>query len=208
MAHQKHIDFTAKTALQGALVTLRPVSAADVSVLHASMSDQEVSHLTGSIHSWAEASRSPWTVAQLEEVYSRWAVADDRIVWVIVDRASGQIVGESVISDLDPGNRSCSFRIWISGARGRGLGTEATRLSVQHAFDLGVNRVELEVYAFNPRARHVYEKVGFVHEGFKRQALLFEGEWIDAEMMSCLVDEWVDSGSDGKGRYAVSPLPS
>ncbi len=43
MAHQKHIDFTAKTALQGALVILRPVSLADVSVLHTSMSDEGVS---------------------------------------------------------------------------------------------------------------------------------------------------------------------
>lgn len=41
---------------------------------------------------------------------------------------------------------------------------------------MGLHRISLEVYAFNPRARHVYEKVGFVHEGTGRDALLFDGE--------------------------------
>ena len=62
---------------------------------------------------------------------------------------------------------------------------------MRHAFeDQGLNRVELEVYDFNPRARHVYEKVGFVHEGVRRQALLFEDAWIDAHGMSILAHEW------------------
>ena len=60
-----------------------------------------------------------------------------------------------------------------------------------HAFDIvGVHRVELEVYAFNPRARHVYEKIGFVHEGTKRDALWWDGEWIDAHTMAVLAHEW------------------
>jgi RimJ/RimL family protein N-acetyltransferase len=55
-----------------------------------------------------------------------------------------------------------------------------------------LNRVELEVYDFNPRARHVYEKVGFVLEGVRRQALLFEDAWIDAHDMSILASEWAE----------------
>ena len=64
---------------------------------------------------------------------------------------------------------------------------------MRHAFeDQGLNRVELEVYDFNPRARRVYEKVGFVHEGTRRQALHFENAWIDAHQMSILAGEWAD----------------
>jgi RimJ/RimL family protein N-acetyltransferase len=136
-----------------------------------------------------------------EGIYRRWAVAEDRIVWAIVDNASGDVVGESVLNDLDLGNRSCGFRIWISGARDKGLGTEATRLAMRHAFDdQGLNRVELEVYDFNTRARRVYEKVGFVHEGVKRQALRYEDEWIDAHGMSLLACGWAEhSGYPGQG---------
>ncbi|MDZ5078760.1 GNAT family protein [Nesterenkonia sp. HG001] len=56
-------------------------------------------------------------------------------------------------------------------ARGRGLGTEATRFPVDYGLvALGLNRISLEVYDVNPRACHVYEKVGLVHEGTERQA--------------------------------------
>jgi RimJ/RimL family protein N-acetyltransferase len=53
-----------------------------------------------------------------------------------------------------------------------------------------VHRIELQVYAFNPRARHVYEKVGFVHEGTMREALLWDAEWVDAHLMGMLSSDW------------------
>ena len=98
-----------------------------------------------------------------------------------------------VLQDLDAGNWSCSVRIALVGHRacGRGLGTEAMRLILGHAFEtVGLHRVWLEVYAFNPRARHVYEKVGFVHEGVQRQALHWEGAWVDCHLMAMLTSEW------------------
>lgn len=190
MRSGKAIEFDRKVSLDGELVTLRPVTVQDVPALHTALADPEVSRLTGAVHSHKDALSEHFSLSELEEIYARWSTAKDRLVWVIVDKSIGDIVGESVLNELDAGNQSCSFRIWISAARGRGLGTEATRLTVQHAFDRGMNRVELEVYAFNPRARHVYEKVGFIHEGVKRQALFFEDGWIDAHMMSCLAADW------------------
>nr|WP_245923595.1 GNAT family protein [Actinoplanes atraurantiacus] len=106
----------------------------------------------------------------------------------MVDNDSGACVGEAVLNDWEPANESCNFRILIGPAgRGRGLGTEATTLILDHAFTaLRLHRVGLEVYAFNPRARHVYEKAGFTVEGTKRDALLFDGERVDAIMMSVI----------------------
>lgn len=182
-------DFAHKPVLRGALVTLRPATADDAATFHAMLSDAEVLRLTGAVHSSAE--RPAWPAEQLREVYARWAVATDRTVFAIVDNRSRQVVGESVLNDLHAEDGWCNFRIWISGARDRGLGTEATRLTLRHAFeDLGLHRVELEVYDFNPRARHVYEKVGFIHEGTRRHALRYDGEWIDAHLMSILAPEW------------------
>lgn len=183
-------DFSAKPTLIGELITLRPATAADAPVLHEGMADAEVSQLTGSVHSNSGTEDEQWTVADLEAIYGRWATASDRIVWVIIENSTGNIVGESVLNDLDEGNLSCGFRLWITGARDRGLGTEAVRLSVGHAFASGLNRVELEVYAFNPRARRVYEKVGFQLEGTKRQALRFDDEWVDCHIMGLLAQDW------------------
>jgi hypothetical protein len=44
------------------------------------------------------------------------------------------------------------------------------------------------VYAFNPRAQHVY----FVTEGVKRQALPWDGAWVDTHPMAILADEWAE----------------
>ncbi|WP_151525857.1 GNAT family N-acetyltransferase [Serinicoccus kebangsaanensis] len=187
-------DLTHTPVLRGELVELRPVTPADVARLHALMGDLEVSRLTGSIHADDEVDELPWSVDQLQAIYARWATDVDRVVWAVVDRESDQVVGESVLLDHDPGNASIGFRIWISGARGRGLGTEATRLSVRHAIEeLGLHRVELEVYAFNPRARHVYEKVGFVLEGTRREALRYADGWVDCHVMGLLASDWAGS---------------
>ena len=182
--------FATKPTLIGDLVTLRPVAASDAAVLHAAMADPEVALLTGSVNSTAGLGTQLWDVADLEKTYARWAEASDRMVWVIIENATGQIVGESVLNDLDDANQSCGFRIWIGGAQGRGLGTEAVRMSVGHAFSCGLHRVELEVYDFNPRARHVYEKVGFRLEGTRRHALRFDDGWVDCHLMGVLDSEW------------------
>jgi RimJ/RimL family protein N-acetyltransferase len=90
-------------------------------------------------------------------------------------------------------NESCGFRIALQGPRfyGRGLGTEAARLVIGYAFGaVGVHRIGLEVYDFNPRARHVYEKLGFGHEGTMRDALRWDGQWVDCHVMGLLDRDW------------------
>ncbi|MFL6183083.1 MAG: GNAT family N-acetyltransferase [Actinomycetes bacterium] len=179
------IDFSVKPTLTGDLVVLRPVASTDARTLHQLMADEEVSVLTGSVHADGQVAAELWSLEQLEEVYARWSVAEDRIVWVVIERKTGNTVGESILHDLDFANRSCGFRIWISGARDRGLGTEATRLTMGHAFEgQGLHRVELEVFDFNPRALHVYVKVGFVHEGTRREALRYNDGWVDAHHLA------------------------
>jgi RimJ/RimL family protein N-acetyltransferase len=64
-------------------------------------------------------------------------------------------------------------------------------LVVGYGFEeLGLHRISLEVYSFNPRARHVYDKVGFVAEGVLRDALRWGDGWVDATLMSILAPDW------------------
>lgn len=186
-------DFSAKPTLRGERVVLRPLRAEDSVPMARIFQDAEVAELTGSVHRSGE----PVPVMdpqRLREIYAGWAAATDRMVFAILDPDTGQVVGESVLNDLDPGNRSCGFRILIGPeGRGRGLGTEATRLTVEHALHtVGLHRVTLEVYAFNPRARHVYASVGFRQEGTGRDALAFDGSRVDVEYMAALATdpEW------------------
>ena len=70
--------------------------------------------------------------------------------------------------------RPASGSHWTAG-RGEGLGTEATGLVLDFAFgELGLYRVELEVFDYNVRAQKSYVKSGFTVEGVKRGGLLWE----------------------------------
>jgi len=180
------ISLAVKPTLTGDKVLLRPVAVEDADFIPDD-DDPEAMRLTGS-HRRPEHSRE-----LMREWYATRADHDDRLDLAVVDRATGQFTGEVVLNELDPDNESCNFRILLYGEanRDRGLGTEATRLILRHAFEnVGLHRVSLEVYEFNPRARRVYEKVGFVFEGTRRDALHWDREWIDAHVMSVLAPEW------------------
>jgi RimJ/RimL family protein N-acetyltransferase len=117
---------------------------------------------------------------------------DDRADFAIVEVETGRVLGEVVLNDLDTGDESCNFRIGLTGpdVYGRGYGTEATTLVLDYAFDtVGLHRVELDVYSFNPRGQRAYEKAGFVREGVRRQALRWDGEWHDVIVMGVLATD-------------------
>ncbi len=179
--------FTHKPTLEGQHVELRPVQAQDAPMVHRMLQDPETMILTGTVHSSIQTAL-PWTVDDLRATYKRWSSAKDRLVLAVIDRATDAMVREVVLHDWDESNRSCSFRTFIGAVgRGRGLGSEATELIVRYGIhELGLHRITLEVYAFNPRARHVYEKVGFRYEGTGRDALWFDEQWIDVNYMSIL----------------------
>jgi RimJ/RimL family protein N-acetyltransferase len=188
MARQRTLSFAEKPVLSGDLVTLRPVEAADAAGLFAL--DDETGRLIGSPK---KEDDPDWTLENLRKWYASRAEHDDRMDLSIIERATGEWAGEVVLNELDVRNEACGFRIALQGRRfyGRGLGTEATTLVTDYAFGVvGVHRIELQVYDFNPRARHVYERVGFVHEGTMRDALRWDGEWIDCHLMGMLASDW------------------
>ncbi|MGW3284712.1 GNAT family N-acetyltransferase [Streptomyces sp. NPDC001002] len=188
-------DFSVKPVLTGERTVLRPFTAADADGIWEIVQDPEVVRFT------FEPS-TELTPERLRSWYGSRADAPDRLDLAVTDPTTGELLGEVVLYEWDPAARSCTFRTLIGPrGRGRGIGTEATRLIVGHGFEqLGLHRVELEVYGTNHRAIRVYEKVGFVVEGVRREASLRDGEWVDAILMGLLDREWaarnrVESGS-------------
>ena len=181
-----------KPTLTGALVVLRPFEAEDIPAMARILSDPDVGRLTGSVNSSDVPADSDEVTDELWDWYGSRATVDGRLDLAVVDRATDELVGEVVINQVDCDNRSANFRTLVGPqGRDRGLGTEAARLIIDHAFaELGLHRISLEVFAFNPRARRVYEKVGFRSEGVLRDALRFDGAWVDAEVMAMLRPDW------------------
>lgn len=74
---------------------------------------------------------------------------------------------------------------------GKGYGSEAMRLALGFGFRvLGLRRVSLCVFEYNPRAIRSYEKAGFRHEGTERQVMQRDGQRFDIHFMGVLREEW------------------
>ncbi|MEM6429164.1 MAG: GNAT family protein [Deinococcota bacterium] len=178
-----------KPALHGSRLTLRPLAVGDARALFTILNEQEIMRLTGTEETFA--------YEQVEVYCARMALAENRADYAITLRAQTgdheeTFLGEAILNDINWRNHSAHYRIVLSETYvDHGYGSEATYLMMQYAFDmLKLHRIELEVYAFNPRALHVYEKLGFVQEGSLRDVLFMEGSYHSAVVMSLLEHEF------------------
>jgi RimJ/RimL family protein N-acetyltransferase len=77
---------------------------------------------------------------------------------------------------------------------GKGYGTDAMRLILRYAFrELNLYRLNLDVFAYNPRAIRSYEKAGFKIEGREPKSVLRDGQRYDMILMGILREEWEKS---------------
>jgi RimJ/RimL family protein N-acetyltransferase len=75
--------------------------------------------------------------------------------------------------------------------RGNGFSTALYKLIFNLAFnEMNLNRCWLLVLDYNQRAKHIYEKLGFVYEGKQRKAVYKDGQYHDYHMMSILKEEY------------------
>lgn len=118
--------------------------------------DKEVARLTGCKESFSKEEVVTFFLNAID--------ADDRYFFLIIS-LDNQIIGESVINEIDWDLRCANFRIAIfhSSERGKGIGTWAIEKTRDFAFEkLKLNQLYLNVYEFNTRAQKAYLKAGFV----------------------------------------------
>ncbi|WP_254901676.1 GNAT family N-acetyltransferase [Thalassobacillus devorans] len=173
----------------GEKIFLRPFKEEDFPYIEECLKDSEVIKLTGSTTDYDKDAVQEW--------YNTRNKQTDRLDLAIVDQSQNILVGEVVVNLYDENSNSMNFRILI-GPRGRnrGLGTEASQRMIDYVFNhTKLNQLTLSVYDFNPRAKHVYQKVGFVVENVDENELEFEGEWIDSINMKLTRNDWLVKGT-------------
>lgn len=172
-------------ALEGEKVYLKPLNASDAREYYQQLFNVETRRLTGT--------KAVFNYEQIVEYIDRKRGDDSSVLLLIALQNTDELIGDIALQDLDYTNRSANLRIAIDQSihQGQGYGTEALRLMLDYAFGiLQLHRVELNVYDFNGRAMHVYEKVGFQVEGRQREALFYNHEYHDAILMSMLEEEY------------------
>jgi Acetyltransferases, including N-acetylases of ribosomal proteins len=171
--------------LEGTKVYLRPIELADTDWYFASLYDKNTRRLTGTQKHYSREQIARYIEGKSQDSSS--------VLLLIVTCDDDQPVGDIAIQDVDTINRNASVRIAINNDayQGKGYGTEALRLMLDYGFGiLNLHRIELNVFSFNERAVHVYEKLGFKREGVQREALFYDHQYYDSILMSILEDEY------------------
>jgi diamine N-acetyltransferase len=120
-----------------------------------------------------------WGVATAENNLA-WLASHDDLArsdlreFLVYELADWRPLGVTTLHHLDQRNGTAELAIAIAepDARGRGLGTEAARLTIAHGFDdLGLRNILLRYFTFNPASGRVAAKLGFREIGRQREAL-------------------------------------
>jgi RimJ/RimL family protein N-acetyltransferase len=101
-------------------------------------------------------------------------------------------LGDVSLAPIDQRRGWANLGYWIHPDRqGEGYATEAARLVVTHGFEeLRLHRISAVVLAGNDASKRVVEKLGFVHEGTKRDDAFVDGEYVDRDVYAVLREEW------------------
>ena len=110
------------------------------------------------------------------------------LIWEI----DGAVRGFAILQKLGSASKCVLLKRIAVDAPGDGLGAPFVRAVIDHVFgSTDAHRLELDTSAENPRARHVYEKLGFVHEGRVRDVYrLDDGRYVSSDLFSILRHEW------------------
>ena len=135
-------------------------------------------------------SESGWRSVGAERRYLR-AVRRHPDAAIFVAEAEAGVVGRlSVARDPHPASRHVADLGLMVAAphRGRGIGTALLEEAVRWARGAGVRKLELHVFPHNEPAIRLYERFGFVREGFRRGHYRRGRQYVDAILMAYTVD--------------------
>ncbi len=134
---------------------------------------------------------APLSLAREEQWYEK--MLQDSSTCNFAVEFEGRHVGGAGFSSIDGRNQSAEVGLFIGLPQlwDQGLGRDVLQTLLRFGFEqMNLHRIYLQVFAENERAMHLYEKVGFRHEGCWRQAQFRHGRFQDLLWMSILRHEW------------------
>ena len=113
--------------------------------------------------------------------------------FAIEKTASGNMVGSCGLHDIDWLSRGSILGVAVYPKDNweKGYGTEALQLLIDFGWThLNLRRIELSVHSHNPRAKHVYEKLGFREYGTAHKKYYMGGRYVDTHYMELFREDY------------------
>ncbi|KAF1048466.1 MAG: putative ribosomal N-acetyltransferase YdaF [Herbaspirillum frisingense] len=174
--------------LTGELVELRPLEASHRAALLDAADDGELWNMTLTVVP-GEENIDKYIATALE------GRASGKVMpFVIIERASGRVVGTTRYWKMDAANRKLEIgHTWLSLSMQRsGVNTEAKFLLLEYAFEaLQCVRVQFTTDVLNERSRAAILRIGARQEGIVRhERIMPDGRKRDSVRFSIIDEEW------------------
>jgi RimJ/RimL family protein N-acetyltransferase len=166
-------------------VVLRPIEKEDAEFLRELINHQDVRNTIGK-------PPRPVNLKQEEEFIEN--LEDDEGKESFIIEYQGEKVGDITIGGLEKPYRKSEFGLSIHlEFHGQGIGSMATKLIVEYAFEtLNRHKILGGYIEGNEASRRIQEKAGMQEEGRERHYKYVDGEWKDVIWMSILEDEYFE----------------
>jgi RimJ/RimL family protein N-acetyltransferase len=114
-----------------------------------------------------------------------------------IETRAGELVGSLGTHDCDPRNGTFALGVAVREEhRRRGYASDAIRLVLRYYFEeLRYQKVTVHVYGFNEASIHLFEQLGFQHEGRLRRMIFTEGRFFDLVVLGMTADEFTARSS-------------
>ncbi len=180
------MNLTEAITLQGARVTLRPLTQSDADSLFAITPESTFSYFLS------------WPTDWSPEAFDRWLethIANPKThAFAIIDTLTNSVVGSTSYMDIDNPNRCVEIgATWYGPShRGTNINPECKLLLLGHAFEkLNCVRVTLKCDARNLHSQAAIAKLGATREGTLRKHRIQPNGYVrDTVYFSVIAEEW------------------
>ncbi|MEO0405137.1 MAG: GNAT family protein [Bacteroidota bacterium] len=153
----------------------------------------DVEHLfrwENDVDNWlVSGTKTPFSKAELQKYVTgiRDIYADRQLRLII--STDQKPVGTIDLYDFDPGNKRAGVGILIgeTSERGKGLAQDALEVLIDYAFDiLLLHQLYSSIPAYNDKSISLFEKLGFIQVGTRREWLKSAEGWHDEHLYQLL----------------------
>jgi len=163
------------------MITLRELSREDIPVINQWRQDPDVSDGIGAPRRFIGLEAD---LRWFDDYLSRRG-SEVRCAVRLAD--SGELVGMVSLTRIDYVHRTAEYNAMVGGARGRGVGTAATKAMVHHGlFDLNLHRIYVSILRDNIGSIKMCANAGFREEGTIREGAYKNGRYHDLILMGVL----------------------
>lgn len=176
--------------LEGERVILRPIEENDIEFLQRGMNNPRV---------WRPAlDIDPMNREQGTEFFETVISGTDAVHCLICDGEKPMGLIALFTSQYGPDEtsraRAAELAYWLLPEyHQQGFGSDAATQMIQYAFeDRNLRRIDARCGSFNEGSTGLLESLGFEHEGTRREAAWFRGEYHDMLYYGLLRSEWTE----------------